>query len=412
VTYDGVPFECNFQGEVRYTGCGDWAVHAIAEPINASDASAGTVLTSVSVRYLTDTAVTMLSVGSEDNYTLSTGSVPFVVYLNGLAVPSAGLTGQFLSVHISNRTVTIADVASNFVRLMVFDQLIAMATVPSAGCQNHTTGLPGNNNGDTADEFVAFNSSVTVPWNSTNETIYATVVVTHLVMTFADSLFPAQLFVPGNLSFVPKPLNTTALNATCPAACLGDASCCYDVAAGGAQMIVPYLEFKNIFNRANALVVNVTPVPSFTLAPADVGVTPEMLGAAYEFQYVAYDAHGMVSLTCDVCSAPSTLCTPSAAGPDQLSLLVQVLHLFIGTLSCNATNALGGSAIATTILYSLAALTPQPTPAPPVLPPPPPPANEIPRWTLAPPGSSSASAQGVAWAVVTAVSIFLAYAAM
>lgn len=392
MTYDGTPFECNFQGEARWTECGNWSVHAVAQPLLPG--SNATVITRVAVRYLTDTVVIRLP--TESNVTTVVTDAPFLMFLNGLTAPLTGVDATYLSVVVENRTVTIADAGGNYVRMLVFDQLITLATIPSDACVNKTTGLTGNNNGDERDDFVAYGTNVSVPHDSTNDTIYATFVLSHLITDSTLSLFPAAMFYGGNMSFVPQFINATELNATCPAACNGDMSCCFDVAVGGPVLLQPYLESIRIFSEANALAVplNVTAVPPvFVESTARFIVTVNSVKFGTTFVYVAQDATGPPAVTCDVCGRPLVAgCTTELQALNRTKLTVRVVDVREFTIYCNATNDAGATVFASTVMYSDDSLVVVSTPVPATPVPPGGPISipggggggEVPRWTPAP----------------------------
>jgi hypothetical protein len=248
-SYDGVPFECNFQGEAVWTACGNWTVHAVADAV--SQGSSATVITRVAVRSDADVFFGLLDNSSETGFSL---------YLNNVRLQSTGqASGDKLAVIIDNRTVTVLDDAGNIVRL-IFDVplLIVLATVPSpTSCSNRTTGLCGNNNGVAADDLLPNNPSADnapLALNSTNATIYVDFVLSWLVLSLDKSLFPQPLYFQGNLSF--RPVFASAdLLADCPAACRNDSSCCFDVAVGGEVFAESFNAAKSVFNAAEAQAV-------------------------------------------------------------------------------------------------------------------------------------------------------------
>lgn len=363
VTYDGTPFECNFDGEVRYSSCEQWSVHVVARPVPGSLA---TVIVRVAVRYASDT---VLVVRSSDIGAESLG-VPFVIFVNGERISPLGGSSTFVAVLVENRTVTISDAASNFVRVTVFDSWMAVVTVPGTPCRNQTSGLTGNNNGDPSDDFLPRGAADVIPMNSTNETIYTWFVLSQLVLDLSDSLFPSNLFVPGNLSYVPLFGNETELAASCPAACNGDTSCCFDVAAGGLDMIAPYLAIMGELRAARdvVVVVGAPEPPVFLSAPATFVITLESLLRGTTFLYVAEDSTVAPAIECDACLNRTVAgCAQRSIGPNRTELTMRVVFVQAMTIVCTArSRSTNLTTVATTVVYRTDALyeTYAPTQAP------------------------------------------------
>lgn len=349
LTYDGTPFECNFDGEARYTQCDGWSVHIVARPVGGEGGLA-TVITRVAVRYGADTVVI---VRASDMGVEELGS-PIAIYLNDQRVSVLGASTNDMTVSLDNLTVSISDSASNFVRVSVFDLSMGLVTVPGASCRNRTSGLTGNNNGDPSDDFLPIGAATPLPINSTNETIYTWFVLSQLVLDASESLFPLDLFVAGNLSFIPLFANATELAATCPSACNGDTSCCFDAAAGGAAMIGPYLAMLGELQTAReiAVSVNAPEPPVFITAPASFVITLESLLRGTTFTYVAEGTVLPPTLTCDACSNTSfSTCSSQQTAANRTTLSLRVLDVRAAVIVCtaNATNNL--SSVAATRMY-------------------------------------------------------------
>ena len=301
-TYDGIYFECNFRGEALWTACGSWAVHAVADSIGTG---VGTVITRVAVRGASDTFFGLI-----DNTT----SAGFALYLNGVAVPQNGATGNDMSVLVDNTTVTIIDGGGNIVRAVFGSQLVVLATVPTASlCANKTSGLCGNNNGDPSDDLWPQGASVPMALNSTNASIYDNLVISWLITDVQHSLFPQPLFFAGNISYLPAFVNESTVLSGCPSTCNNDTSCCFDVSIGGASFAQSYVSAKAVFNMATALAVKAASIfakispssPKFTQAPAFIQLpadftSVDVLTVTYVIQYDGLNDY-LTAFSCNVC---------------------------------------------------------------------------------------------------------------
>ena len=339
LTYDGVQYECNFCGEAKWTVCGDWRVHVSAEAVGTG---AATVIRRLAVREGTETVVVLLG-----------GSV----YFNEQTVTS-NRVGKVFSVMFVNGTVVIRDANGNTVTAQFFPSMLVVSTSPGEGCFNKTTGLCGNNNGDPSDDFsIAGGAVLTV--NSSQSDIFSGFVVTHLVTSCTDTLFPLDSFVAGNTSYMPSFANASGLT-SCPAVCRGVLSCCFDAAVGGPQFADQYnaAAASLVDANANAMTFTAKWPPQFEVAPDTVTVQDGSLAA----QYVIVASSPLKSITCDLCSVALVLCRTSGLGTNYSTLAVTGRNgaAFPNEYECTAVDSEGLQAVASTIVVK----TPSETSAP------------------------------------------------
>ena len=339
VTYDGVSYECNFYGEAKWTVCGDWRVHVVAEAVGTG---AATVIRRLAVHEGTETVVVLLG-----------GSV----YLNAQAVTS-NRVGKVFSVMFVNGTVVIRDASGNTVTAQFLPSMLAVSTSPGEGCFNKTTGLCGNNNGDPNDDF-SFAGGAALTVNSSQSDIFSGFVVAHLVTSCTDTLFPLDSFIAGNTSYMPSFANASVL-ATCPAVCRGVLACCFDAAVGGPEYADQYNAAAASLVDANANAMKFTAKwpPQYEVAPDTVTVQDGSLAA----QYAIVASSPLKSVTCDLCSVALVLCRTTGLGTNYSTLTITGRNgaAFPDEYECIAVDSEGLQAVASTIVV----MTPSETSAP------------------------------------------------
>ena len=367
-TYDGFDFECNFHGEAVWSACGNWTVHAVAEPVGTGRATAIT-------KFAVDANGT--SVIGEITAAATDAGNFWRVLVDEQEV-SEDFVSSAVTVSFSNQTVTVIDASGNEVEATFARALITLTTAPAEECRGSARGLCGNFNGDATDDLKPTATAAAVSINATSAVIYDSFVATQLVTDSARSLFPASMGVVTNTTYRPAFITADVL-AGCPAACNGDRACCFDSAVGGSNFTEAFNTSQEVITRGNSQTVGLTEnlPPVFESSPEvfeynHTEATAPASAVAVTFgTFVATDSDNVAALTCSVCSTASVTCAKTGLGSVRATLTVTgPAPTASGSITCTATDSLGATAqAATTILAvgetsGLGFVTNPPTPAP------------------------------------------------